>query len=255
MIGNVTFNLSSGGIATFRLDSILNMHTNGTGTLQFNVVGSTSEFDYPCVDEGAAQRVLKYIVGLQNAQAAGSFTIGPAVNYASPAATTAFLIYDQFANKWYTYLVGTALSQMTTVTFGGLSYAVDTANSSSTNLQTVSMGGAPAAFGTYSIQLADSFGNSTAVAATIIYNVQLVTCNPAPTATGTCTANGSSGLVGGSTPNMKVGVFPTLSSVNAYATTAVSAGTLTFSIGSALTSPVVLWYVPSSGLQSNYLIF
>lgn len=253
MIGSITFPLPSGGIARFRLEFIYNMHTDGSGVLKFNVVGTDSEFDFTCVDEGSAQRVLNYITRLQEAESTGNYNIDGNVNFASPTISNAYLIYEPLNNLWYLYALGTNMDNVTAIGFGGSQIDKDAGNSSSTNTQSVRLDGQPD-FATYTLQLLDSFGEIMAESASFIFSVAVITCNPFPPgASATCTVNGSAGLVGGVGTTISFANFPDLSSPNAYVPAAVAPGTVTFIDATAATSPMLLWYESSAVIVSNYI--
>lgn len=261
MIGSVTFNLPSGGIARFRLDSIRNMSTDGSGVLILNVASQTigssgttySEFDFTCVDEGAAQRVLNYITTLQDAQAVGVFVIDSSVNYVTATITRPFIIYEPANNKWYVYADGFNMRPAASINFAGSNIAIDTDNSSDAQVQSVRLPGQPA-FGTYTIQLVDIGGKVIVTSDAMVFSVAAITCNPAPAGGSiTCTVNGSDGLVGGTGATIDLALFPELTPDFSYATTAVAAGQLTFVDDDSAGTPVVVFYSQSGTIVSNYI--
>lgn len=136
MTGSITFNLPSNAIARFDLGSIVNLHTDGSGVLKFNVIGTDSEFDFTCADEAAAQRILHLIFDLKQQGFGTNYEVTDAVDYPLPPIPTtayALLYYDYLNNNWYVYADGTNMTSVGYVIFAGQKAMV--AASTATSIQ------------------------------------------------------------------------------------------------------------------------
>jgi len=176
MSGTITFPVS-GGIARFTLGSIYNIHTDGSGTLKFNVIGTASEFDFTCADEAAARRIADLITSLQAADSSADFVVGENVNYPLPpipAPNGEFLYYDPLANNWFLKLRGTSMDSTAYINFAGVMRELS--SSSPTLLQ--SFVDKPA-YGDLTLQYFDAKGNLL-LTTTIEFHYTLNTLVPNP---------------------------------------------------------------------------
>lgn len=155
MTGTITFPLPDGGIARFSLDSILNVHTDGSGILKFNVIATTSEFDFTCADEAAAVRIADLITKLQQTGSSSDFPVDDSINYPLPAIPTSvvtLLNYDYLNNRWNVTINGTNLTSVGSISVAGVT--ADIASLTATDLLTASID--KPAYGTLDVDLYDS---------------------------------------------------------------------------------------------------
>lgn len=179
MNGTITFPVS-GGIAKFFLESINNIHTDGSGVLKFNVVTSAAafEFNFTCSDEAAAQRIANLIAAYKGAGYSGSFVVGDNVNYPLPpipSVTARYLYYDPLNNNWFLLLRGTNMDSAATILFAGIMRGI--ASISSTELTTETFERPP--YGDLDAIFVDSKGNNLG-SATISFHYAITTFLPNP---------------------------------------------------------------------------
>lgn len=248
------------GVVHYDLTAIFNIHTDGSGNLDFNVIGSASEFTFACVDEGAAQRIARYILSLKTNGATGEYAINASLNFPTGAITCALYYFDPQAPGWYMYLIGTNLTASAFVSFGGSTFQVDPANSSSTAIKTLLQSG-PVPYGDYMVQTLWTDNSVLASWSTQLgFHYQVSTCTPNPFIMGTddVLVNGSdfdNSTLGKVSCEGRVGCMAqdtghcsaTFVSVNQLS---APAGGWSGAGGSA---PFVLFYRDSNSKQSNVI--
>lgn len=178
MTGSITFNLPSNAIARFDLGSIQNVHTDGSGVLQFNVTNSATEFDFTCADEAAAQRILHLIFDLKQQGFGTNYEVTDAVNYPLPpipVITHALLYYDYLNNAWYIFVDGTNMDSVGYVIFAGVKAMLVSAIPSAIQSETINK----PAYGDLELDCYDARDNLLA-STTISFHYTITTFLPNP---------------------------------------------------------------------------
>lgn len=257
MTGTITFPLPS-GIAKFALDSIYNVHTDGSGVLTFNVIAATTEFTFTCEDEAAAVRIAETIFTLKTAGSDFDFVVGYNVNYPLPPIPVIDAVtigYDYLENKWFAEAYGTALDSTATVIFAGVPRSL--ASITPTKIKTEWID--KPAYGVLEMDFIDSRGNFlTSATKGFYYTVTTFVPNPFVGGTDSFVVNGSdfdNSLLG----KVRIEEWNDTAYLSFYVDPVVFTSQFQLSCTAAnwhagdgvFIAPMCLFYIDSGGKESN----